>query len=1016
MDKAGPERYLPEHDGTTERVAEGRPEGVCSQTYGDTALRLRDMGFEPLPIMPGGKRPAVNAWTSVRIDEAQVEAWGQHWGSCGIGLRTGHLVAVDIDILDPDLAHQAAAITRQRLGDTLVRVGRWPKRLMLYRTLTPLPKRRVGKVEVLGQGQQFVAFGIHPDTGRPYDWPGGDSPLDWRMDALPLVDEAAIEALLAELEPLAEPPPSGSRRGHFDLGLDARPQAAATRNGSGLVVDGRDGWLSSIAFHAVHDAMERGEPLDDDRIATNVWARFCETTDLGRTGKDGRHPYGPGDAERKVRDKLALHRRGELPDRRDPTTAPAYTLPILSAKDARKELDAQLARFCACVLDLHGGGETLAAPRLGIRATVGLGKSTAARRHIADLIGALASKGLPYRVMNFVPSLGLADETADAWAELGVGVAVLRGYEARERGSRRPMCLDLVAVRAAAAAGFDIQSSVCYQSRTKLCPHFATCPKQANRREVEKADVVVAAYDALFTGFAGGSADVALVVVDEACWPRSLGETSGLTIEALSQVGLAGIAPSRSQDRDGSTLADLVASRQGLAIALGQLPTGDVHADALKSSGNDAHQCEAAELAEIAALPERMLFPGQGPQARRAALDLSTRRAVGLKVIALWRGLKTLLSGDEAGVAKIWLGDRDSKSGQRPIVLWHRKLVSGEFVGLPLLHLDATLRADMAQTILPGLEVVVIEAKAPYQLVRHISGRFGMGSLVPSSRNSPEDEQRRANRLSECVDYVRWHARRHAPGRCLVITYKAIEEAFAGIEGVAVAHYNAVAGLDGWRNIACLFLIGRPLPASPQLHQMTGALLDRSVAGRYMSTDVGVLTRTGRATSLRTVRHSDPSAELLRAAICDDEVIQALGRGRGINRTEDNPLEVHLMADVALPLAYDRVLAWDNVRPDIVQRMLLAGLAVDSPADAAMTHPGLFGSVSQAEKVFQRAAFGGQNPIRDIYREMSAKSATYRRPGRGRGWQRAWWIDGSEAEARALLEAAVGPLAEWQPG
>ena len=130
-----------------------------------------------------------------------------------------------------------------------------------------------------------------------------------------------------------------------------------------------------------------------------------------------------------------------------------------------------------------------------------------------------------------------------------------------------------------------------------------------------------------------------------------------------------------------------------------------------------------------------------------------------------------------------------------------------------------------------------------------------------------------------------------------------------------------------------------------------------------MSTDVGVLTRTGRATSLRTVRHSDPSAELLRAAICDDEVIQALGRGRGINRTEDNPLEVHLMADVALPLAYDRVLAWDNVRPDIVQRMLLAGLAVDSPADAAMTHPGLFASDEQAKKALQRAGFGGHSPI-----------------------------------------------------
>ena len=66
---------------------------------------------------------------------------------------------------------------------------------------------------------------------------------------------------------------------------------------------------------------------------------------------------------------------------------------------------------------------------------------------------------------------------------------------------------------------------------------------------------------------------------------------------------------------------------------------------------------------------------------------------------------------------------------------------------------------------------------------------------------------------------------------------------------------------------------------------------------------------------------------------------QAVGRGRGVNRTADNPLEVHVLADVALPLVHDQVLAWETVAPDLVQRMLLAGMAVDSPSDAAALHP-----------------------------------------------------------------------------
>ena len=46
---------------------------------------------------------------------------------------------------------------------------------------------------------------------------------------------------------------------------------------------------------------------------------------------------------------------------------------------------------------------------------------------------------------------------------------------------------------------------------------------------------------------------------------------------------------------------------------------------------------------------------------------------------------------------------------------------------------------------------------------------------------------------------------------------------------------------------------------------------------------------------------------------------------------------------------------------------------------------------------------------------MSLKSAAYRRTGRGRSWQRAWWIDGAADEAKAMLERAIGPLAEWRP-
>ena len=116
MDKAGPQRDLPEHDDATERGAERRPAGILTPRFRDQAFRLRDNGYEPIPIVPRQKRPAPTRWSTLVIDDAQVERWVAQHPDCGTGLRTGELVAVDIDILDPDLAWQAGQIVEKRLG------------------------------------------------------------------------------------------------------------------------------------------------------------------------------------------------------------------------------------------------------------------------------------------------------------------------------------------------------------------------------------------------------------------------------------------------------------------------------------------------------------------------------------------------------------------------------------------------------------------------------------------------------------------------------------------------------------------------------------------------------------------------------------------------------------------------------------------------------------------------------------------------------------------------------------
>ncbi len=380
---------------------------------------------------------------------------------------------------------------------------------------------------------------------------------------------------------------------------------------------------------------------------------------------------------------------------------------------------------------------------------------------------------------------------------------------------------------------------------------------------------------------------------------------------------------------------------------------------------------------------------------------------------AAWEAVETLLAGSAATDGRIGIGPPDGRTGLHPITVLRLKPIHLALQGKPVLHLDATLRLEIARTLLPRLEMTEIAAEAPHMQLRLVAGPFGKGSLCDSRQANEAERKRRANRLRECVDYVRWHARRCA--RTLVVTYKDIETAFAGIPGVEVAHFNAIAGLDVYRHVDLLIVIGRPLPGTEDLGRLSAALFGHVPVGSYQSFRKGVQMRSGqvRGVSVRRARRSASGDAA--CAICDDEVVQAIGRGRGVNRTAADPLEVHVLANVALPLLHDRLSDWDSEAPDILQRMLLAGIAVDSPADAARMHPVLFTSAEAAKKMLQRRGTRGQTPIEISYREMSLSSAGYRRSGVGPRWQRAYWIDGSADDVRAVLESAIGPLAEWRP-
>ncbi|MCB4767842.1 bifunctional DNA primase/polymerase [Ancylobacter sp. Lp-2] len=171
---------------------------------------LIDNGYTAVPVE--GKSPhGTKRWQKLKPDHRQVDGLIRHAPQAtNTGILAGAVVAIDVDVPDVDTAARLGAMVRELPGGNhaLCRIGKAPKALYLFRADAPrekisTAKYRIGghvcQVEVLGAGQQFVAFGIHPDTGKPYEWEAA-SPLEVALDDLPMIDGATVDGFLAEAE------------------------------------------------------------------------------------------------------------------------------------------------------------------------------------------------------------------------------------------------------------------------------------------------------------------------------------------------------------------------------------------------------------------------------------------------------------------------------------------------------------------------------------------------------------------------------------------------------------------------------------------------------------------------------------------------------------------------------------------------------------------------------------------------------------------------------------------------
>lgn len=172
-------------------------------------MRLMVAGYEVIPIRAGTKYPPFDKWEQTVATPKKIRHWIEQYPAGGVGVLTKLTPLVDIDVRDKTVSTQMVRFVQNRFGQAPERVGLAPKTGILFRADEPFAKVQSKtyvddfgdehKVEILGDGQQFVAYAVHPDTKKPYLW-GSTSPLTTPADRLPVLTEDAAREIVSEFE------------------------------------------------------------------------------------------------------------------------------------------------------------------------------------------------------------------------------------------------------------------------------------------------------------------------------------------------------------------------------------------------------------------------------------------------------------------------------------------------------------------------------------------------------------------------------------------------------------------------------------------------------------------------------------------------------------------------------------------------------------------------------------------------------------------------------------------------
>jgi putative DNA primase/helicase len=705
--------------------------------------------------------------------------------------------------------------------------------------------------------------------------------------------------------------------------------------------------------------------------------------------------------------------------------------------------------FEECVAAFDHDDENAVQPVVALGATVGAGKSYAFLSAAVDRVAENCRNDVPRVGVFLTPEHRLSDEQAKKFNEIAeergvrLRAGVHRGREALNpdgADADEKMCLHIEDIRQANLhAVDDIEAEVC-----AVCPDRMSCAYMAQR--LSDYDFIVSSHNMQFADLPPMARQRGLdfTVIDEPMHQAGMIGVDGWGI----QIPLDSLMPAAGMARCSGPEGDrLVAIREDLARTLMDEPDGFVSVDAIRRANFDDGTAEFARGQE----DERKQDKRHQRDWRKRTANADLHRMAMLWTI-IDKGMKD--GSDTLGHLRLIT----NKEGVRVLHLYGRQDVKGEFARVPTIHINALHRPDLIAHYYPTVEDLgFIHIAAPYQRIRQVTGNnWAKSFLLPEDGDMPEVVAKRLDKLRRAKATVLREAA-SIGGSILFVACKDVVLALRkqGLpSNIKTGWFNAVAGrnefegVDG-RDFDGVIILGTINPTVDTMERAAAALTGKppkTLSGgetQYPLADAYRLVRRGKSiVSIPTQdrRHPDDLVEALRAHITLGEIIQAMGRGRGVRRGADKPVQIVILSDAVMPFPVDEIVS--QAAKDISHRDLMlaeGGIAFEDGTSAAKAYPGLYRSPVNARDLFREernradrtTAWGSLREIsirephallpeagsaverKDVW-GRSLSLALFQKAGERQRPQRAWFDAALCPDPRGFIEAAVGPLARFE--